>query len=74
MFRDAKNFDDAENRCRQKGAHVVSIHSELENQFVHSQFIKNGNLRNISASRYAIGGRGPYSIAVIRWGGGGSII
>ncbi|KIH47037.1 lectin C-type domain protein [Ancylostoma duodenale] len=36
VFTDAKNFDDAEQRCSQEGAHLVSIHSEAENQFVHS--------------------------------------
>ncbi|KAL6740514.1 hypothetical protein Aduo_013863 [Ancylostoma duodenale] len=36
VFRNAKSFDDAENRCKQNGAHLVSIHSELENQFVRS--------------------------------------
>ncbi|RCN52495.1 lectin C-type domain protein [Ancylostoma caninum] len=34
--RDAKNFDDAEERCNREGAHLVSIHSEGENEFVHS--------------------------------------
>ncbi|EPB72939.1 lectin C-type domain protein [Ancylostoma ceylanicum] len=36
VFRSAKNFDDAENRCRQNGAHLVSIHNEVENQLVHN--------------------------------------
>ncbi|EPB74240.1 lectin C-type domain protein [Ancylostoma ceylanicum] len=36
VFRDAKDFDDAEKRCREERAHLVSIHSEQENQFVHS--------------------------------------
>ncbi|KAL6740515.1 hypothetical protein Aduo_013864 [Ancylostoma duodenale] len=36
VFRNAKNFDDAEKRCRENGAHLVSIHSEQENHFVHS--------------------------------------
>ncbi|EYC29988.1 hypothetical protein Y032_0005g2378 [Ancylostoma ceylanicum] len=36
VYRNAKNFDDAENRCRENGAHLVSIHSEQENQFVHN--------------------------------------
>ncbi|RCN52493.1 lectin C-type domain protein [Ancylostoma caninum] len=36
VFWSAKNFDDAENRCRRNGAHLVSIHNELENQFVHT--------------------------------------
>ncbi|EYC29993.1 hypothetical protein Y032_0005g2380 [Ancylostoma ceylanicum] len=35
VFRDAKDFDDAEKRCREERAHLVSIHSEQENQFVH---------------------------------------
>ncbi|EPB74238.1 lectin C-type domain protein [Ancylostoma ceylanicum] len=36
VYKNAKNFDDAENRCREYGAHLVSVHSEPENQFVQS--------------------------------------
>ncbi|EYC29996.1 hypothetical protein Y032_0005g2382 [Ancylostoma ceylanicum] len=36
VFQNARNFDDAEKKCREEGAHLVSIHSEQENQFVHS--------------------------------------
>ncbi|CAJ0601248.1 unnamed protein product [Cylicocyclus nassatus] len=33
--RDAKSFDDAEASCKKFGAHLVSIHSEEENNFIH---------------------------------------
>ncbi|KIH46816.1 lectin C-type domain protein, partial [Ancylostoma duodenale] len=35
LFWHAKNFNDAEKRCKQNGAHLVSIHNQLENVFVH---------------------------------------
>ncbi|CAJ0601479.1 unnamed protein product [Cylicocyclus nassatus] len=33
--RDAKDFGNAEASCRKHGAHLVSIHSEAENNFIH---------------------------------------
>ncbi|CAJ0601481.1 unnamed protein product [Cylicocyclus nassatus] len=33
--RDAKDFDNAEASCRKHGSHLVSIHSEAENNFIH---------------------------------------
>ncbi|CAJ0601542.1 unnamed protein product [Cylicocyclus nassatus] len=33
--RNAKSFDDAEASCQKLGAHLVSIHSEAENNFIH---------------------------------------
>ncbi|EYC29987.1 hypothetical protein Y032_0005g2377 [Ancylostoma ceylanicum] len=46
VFRNAKNFDDAEMRCRQNGAHLVSIHTEPENQFVHSLTTSGHSIKN----------------------------
>ncbi|KAL6740154.1 hypothetical protein Aduo_013539 [Ancylostoma duodenale] len=36
------NFDEAEKKCQALGAHLVSIHSEEENQFVRAKKDKSG--------------------------------
>ncbi|VDM71759.1 unnamed protein product [Strongylus vulgaris] len=36
--RNAKNFDDAEQSCKGHGGHLASIHTEAENNFIHSTF------------------------------------
>ncbi|EPB72146.1 lectin C-type domain protein [Ancylostoma ceylanicum] len=42
-------FEDAENYCRNKSAHLVSIHSDAENEFV-NQVLKEAEERSLSAS------------------------
>ncbi|RCN52496.1 lectin C-type domain protein [Ancylostoma caninum] len=46
VLTDAKNFDDAEERCNREGAHLVSIHREDENEFVHSITTTGQNITN----------------------------
>ncbi|KAK3729848.1 hypothetical protein RRG08_058164 [Elysia crispata] len=40
-FYEKKNFDDASAKCRQEGAHLLSLHSPKESQFVRRKVLKN---------------------------------
>ncbi|KAL6740517.1 hypothetical protein Aduo_013866 [Ancylostoma duodenale] len=46
LFWQAKNFNDAEKRCKQNGAHLVSIHNQLENVFVHDLTSRHRNIES----------------------------
>ena len=37
LYKEAKNWQSAENRCKEDGGHLASIHNQEQEEFIHSR-------------------------------------